>query len=556
MLIMLVILLTSGLLLADDYTVGTGTSTENYVPLYGYNNYGWSKFFYTGDEFADAGLTGTVTINKIAFYVGNTVVDYQTDSQTVYMRHSYDDAYASSATSYPGTSGFSQVFSGSITWQGGSWVEITLSTPFTYNSTWNLEILWENRDGSKISGPPKFAYTSTSSNYRAVYKFQDSSFPTTSGTRYYNRPNIRVITPATDVPNPAIAVLPADAATNIEIDTQLRWAANGGEPDQYRIYFGMDNPPSNLIAGDIVTSTTYDIPYYLHYATTYYWRIVPHNSFGYAMDCPVWSFTTRDDPTITVLPWVEDLNGAFAPTNWTTHSGTLSDPITLGTDGSGGWQQDDWLNISGTEDKAARMEFWSTQNGWLITPPILISSDNCVLQFDAALLKNGQTPTGTPPALTGVDDRFAVLIGDGFSWTTADILREWNNSGSPYVLSNIAITGQTITIPLTGHIGGKRIAFFAGSTELNADNDFMINNVRVKEMLPTPELQICSSEADNMITLSWDDVPNATYYRIYKALSPDSEYTLIDTTSSTQYQMSITANKGFFKVEASNTVMK
>ena len=44
-------------LAADDYFLGTGTSTQNKVPTYGYNNYGWSKFIYTGDELAAAGVT-------------------------------------------------------------------------------------------------------------------------------------------------------------------------------------------------------------------------------------------------------------------------------------------------------------------------------------------------------------------------------------------------------------------------------------------------------------------------------------------------------------------
>ena len=31
-------------LAADDYYIGSGTSTQNKVPTYGYNNYGWKAY--------------------------------------------------------------------------------------------------------------------------------------------------------------------------------------------------------------------------------------------------------------------------------------------------------------------------------------------------------------------------------------------------------------------------------------------------------------------------------------------------------------------------------
>ncbi len=114
----------------------------------------------------------------------------------------------------------------------------------------------------------------------------------------------------------------------------------------------------------------------------------------------------------------------------------------------------------------------------MITPIFNIPDDSYYLSFDLAVLKYNQTPTGTPPVYAP-DDRFAVLIGDGYSWSTANIVREWNNTGSPYVYNDIRISGEKVVIPLTGHSGHCRFAFYAGSTISNADSDVMINNIEV-----------------------------------------------------------------------------
>jgi hypothetical protein len=534
---------------AGDYRVGTGTSTQNKVPMYGYNNYGWSKFFYTADEMIAAGVTGTIDITKIAFQVSSSTTNYVMDNQQVYMRQFYDTSYASSAVSYPGTSGFTHVYSGSVTWNGPGWVEIAFQTPFNYNSTWGLEILWENRDGSKIGGPPYFYYTSLSNS--AVYKSQDTSFPTVSGTRASYHPNIWFMTPATEEPTPAVAVNPVDGATDVDISTALHWNHTGGDPDDYLFSMWTQDPLVWIASNMVTTATSYTPVTRLDYGKTYYWRVIPRNEFGQALGCPNWSFTTLSDPAVTTFPWTEDFDsGTFPPNdNWQRYGGDLVDPIVLG--GSSIWAQDDWLNISGT-DKCAKVNVWGSVNGWLVSPLLNVTDDSYYLSFDLALLKYNQPPTGTPPALTGTDDRFAVLIGDGFGWTTANIVREWNNTGSPYVLNDISIWGEKVNIPLSGHTGHIRIAFFGGSTISNADNDFMINNLYVGAYLPEPVVSISNDPVHGTCTLSWTAIDGATSYSVYSSAAPDGTWNLLDSTSSTQYQITPTLTKAFFHVKAIN----
>ncbi len=553
-LILTMLLFSLSVLTAGDYIIGTGTSNQYYVPFYGGNNYGWSRFFFTADELLAAGMTGTVQITKIGFQlVSNTLDNYITNDQRIYIREFYDENYPSNPQ-YINPSSYPVAYQGTISWTSPGWVFIQLTTPYSY--TYNggsplpngIEILWENRDGSSQSPYPKFAYTSTDEN-RAAYKYSNSSFPTGSGTRYNKRPNVWFISPATSEPNPAVNPIPANLATGVEITTTLKWTSGGGNPDDYLVSLYKTDPLTYIVNNQVTTSTTYNLPVRLEYSTTYYWRVIPRNSFGPAIACPTWSFTTIPDPSVMTYPWTENFDGSeFPPTDdWLRKGGDLVDPIQLG--GNSLWEQENWLNIAGT-DKAARINIWGNVNGWLITPQFLFNEDSDYLYFDLAWLKDNQPPNGTPPATTGYDDRFAVLISDGYTWSTANIMREWNNSGSPYVLNNISPWGERVCIPLNGLTGHKRIAFFAGSTISNADNDFMINNLYVGPLIPdTPEVQI-SQVGDDLCLLTWNESSGATGYDIYAADSPEGPWELIASTAETQFEFTAQAAKKFYRVKA------
>ena len=163
--------------------IGTGTSTEYYVPFRGNYDFGWSKVIYTQSEIGEV-----INITKIAFNVSSEPSSYTVDNQRIYMSHTSDSTFADGSKPDPST--MTEVYNGSITWDGSGWHEILLSTNFSYCNIDNLLIYYENRDGSGASGHPYWYYTSHTD--RAVYKYQDSNFPDTSGTKTYRVPNIRL----------------------------------------------------------------------------------------------------------------------------------------------------------------------------------------------------------------------------------------------------------------------------------------------------------------------------------------------------------------------------
>lgn len=115
------------------------------------------------------------------------------------------------------------------------------------------------------------------------------------------------------VPNPAIIASPVNSATNVDImkKVELKWANGGANPEGYKVYLGTTSAANELVNGDLTsaTNTFYKYTGTLEYSKTYYWKIVPYNQTGDAVNCPVWSFTTMTDPTISTFPYNENFDG-------------------------------------------------------------------------------------------------------------------------------------------------------------------------------------------------------------------------------------------------------
>ncbi len=182
---------------AFEAEIGTGTSSTGYNPTYGYYDYSWSKAIYTAAE-----IGNSMEITSIWYYVANTPANYTMNNQKVYMKHNAAASFTSSST--PDFSAYTEVFSGNITWNGGGWREIVLTTPFNYNGIDNLEIGWTNNDGSWSSGYPTFRYSYASN--AAQYRYQDGSFPTSSGNLTGDRANLKLTGMSVGCPSERVPV--------------------------------------------------------------------------------------------------------------------------------------------------------------------------------------------------------------------------------------------------------------------------------------------------------------------------------------------------------------
>ena len=272
--------------------------------------------------------------------------------------------------------------------------------------------------------------------------------------------------------------------------------------------------------------------------TAYEFKIWPYSNDGtdidFKVDAPIPTVSaTTLDPTISA-PWLEDFGSTgatFPPANWTRGNGLLADPSNI-TSGSY-WVRGDWLNDTTVSpvNWSARMNVYGTnRGGWLITPPIQMPGTGYQLELDIGLTDwNSTDPiTSDPNGTTGVDDKFIILIGDGVTWSPANILRQYDNAGSPYVYNDISHTGNHLILPLDSYTGIQHIAFYAESTVGNADNDFFVDNV-----------QICQTPASAVFTIapeltSWD------FGMVPAGASAEKEFAVTNTGSGTLTVSSIT----------------
>ncbi|MEN6627406.1 MAG: fibronectin type III domain-containing protein [Candidatus Sumerlaeia bacterium] len=96
---------------------------------------------------------------------------------------------------------------------------------------------------------------------------------------------------------------------------------------KYDVYFGKTNPPTTKIADS--TATLQVSPGTLEYGTTYYWRVVAHNSYGETAG-PVWSFRTLEipPPDVPSRPAPAD-TAKFVPTTTTLSWKPSAVPVTF-----------------------------------------------------------------------------------------------------------------------------------------------------------------------------------------------------------------------------------
>ena len=126
-------------MLLEGKLIGSGESTNSYLPSYSYFCYTLSQQIYTPDEIGGAG-----TINSIAYYnAGGT----KTRSYVIYMVAT-DKTTFESNTDWITVSESDIVYSGSVTMTKGYWNTIVLDTPFEYDGNSNLAIVFDDNTGS------------------------------------------------------------------------------------------------------------------------------------------------------------------------------------------------------------------------------------------------------------------------------------------------------------------------------------------------------------------------------------------------------------------------
>ena len=184
----------------EEVVVGTESSTNTYVPLYGAYNKNYEQMIYTAN---DMGNTAGI-INKIAFKSSKS--DFKSRTLKIYMGTTTKTNFESN-TDFVALDNLEEVYSGTLEIEPG-WNVFDLQLPFNYDGHSNLIVAMYNTVTSTATTSSSFYYTSTTDDMTisAFHNTYDPSPSTTnwssySGNKYLRktRPNIKFCMTNSDV---------------------------------------------------------------------------------------------------------------------------------------------------------------------------------------------------------------------------------------------------------------------------------------------------------------------------------------------------------------------
>ena len=155
--------------------IGSGTSTNNYLPTYTLYNYSLSQQIYTAEEIGQAGA-----IYSVDFYMKNTSSNTYTRNLDIYMVNTEKETFSSNTDWIPVTSS-DLVFSGEVTFTDNDWTTIEFDSPFVYDGNSNIVLVVDDNTGSWLSTPSFYAFNAPSQAIR-VYNDDTNYAPTNPPT--------------------------------------------------------------------------------------------------------------------------------------------------------------------------------------------------------------------------------------------------------------------------------------------------------------------------------------------------------------------------------------
>jgi hypothetical protein len=202
----------SGGLKAVTVQIGSGTATTEYLPLYTCYGYSYSQQIYLASEISGGGGEAGI-INKIRFYYSGGGTDYtQWRNWKILLGNTTKTAY-NSPTDWIPQGSMTQVFNGNIpTPVAGTWLEINLSTPFSYSGGNLVVAVDENSPGYSCSAAWRSFNAGTN---RGILYYSDTFNPDPASppaANYGPGPDLAQIQLEMTITSPYLSVTPGSLA--------------------------------------------------------------------------------------------------------------------------------------------------------------------------------------------------------------------------------------------------------------------------------------------------------------------------------------------------------
>lgn len=160
-------------------TIGSGTATSNYLPLYYLYDYNYTQTIYSAAELNAGGASSSGFISKIRWKPTASVSTVKWKDIVVYLANTGQNGFTSTANYIP-VGSLTQVFNGQLPANtvANQWLEITLATPFLWDGISNLVVAVDENTPDYGNTPSWAGFTATpigSGGNRAVYYYQDNT---------------------------------------------------------------------------------------------------------------------------------------------------------------------------------------------------------------------------------------------------------------------------------------------------------------------------------------------------------------------------------------------
>ena len=217
---------------ATVVTIGTGTTSQYYMPCNNFYRYTYSQQIYTAAELNTGGQPMEIT--SIAFQYNYSSAMTAKTNCTIYMANTSKTSF-SSTTDWVQYSNLTPVYTGSMNCSAGAgtYTTFTLTTPFTYDGTSSLLVCVHDNSGSYNSNT--YTYRASSATNQALHVYQDGSTPyaitgsfSTSGTRPSYKSNIRLTMQPLTCPGIANLAISGTTLSWTERGTATQWLVEYG----------------------------------------------------------------------------------------------------------------------------------------------------------------------------------------------------------------------------------------------------------------------------------------------------------------------------------------
>jgi hypothetical protein len=473
-------------------TVADGTTTNSYVPVYGFymDAYLRAQIIYPSSMMA--GMTGS-TINQMTFYLSQSPSDTWTTVMHVKMGISSDATFSGTAF-LPAPS--ETVYTGTLTVANGQ-MTVTFSNPFVYTGG-NLLVEFVTQSEGNYSSAYFYGISSTGSSLQG-YSYTDVASISPSSRDFIPKTTFTYAQMSLTCPSPSDLMVSDITST----EATFSWTT-GGTETTWDVFLtdSIMQPDSNTVPTDIATDTFYT--FYNLIPNTVYHAYVRANCGG--GDYSYWRSTTfrTNCSSEIVIPYLEDFEndgtGAGAhPICWNmvSNAAPANQPYIYTVNHTSGSNS---LYINSTPSEYTYMVLPAVESSY--------SMNQMMLTFDYARL-NANYNTKLIVGVMEDDSTISTFV-------PVDTLMP--ESSTYWLSAEVYFDNYTGT--------GRNIAILTDGRHQLTNNTFCLDYLEVK---PVPScrrpgnVHIVSS-SEGSVTIEWDG--NANQYEISfvdtLGLDPDS----------------------------------